>query len=240
MIEVLAISAIRSQNTSIMKFPTSIVTATFLLFLPFLMSAETSSSQKPFNEYAGGSAASLTKTVVQAGVPEKPWGEALAYFEEHQDKLANRRYITIVDYSRLSSEPRMWIVEMKTGAVEKRLTSHGAGKDDRKNPRDLPRYFSNTPNSNEGSLGFFITGTEYPSPKFKRALNLHGQEETNSNAYERRIVFHGADYVNDEKGEAGRSHGCPAVDNEHAYRLIDELKDGSLFYITLTKPLPKT
>lgn len=79
--------------------------------------------------------------------------------------------------------------------------------------------------------GFYITGEEYPSPSFERALNLHGQEERNSNAFARRIVFHGADYLNEEAGVVGRSWGCPADDRKHAFRLIDQLKDASLFYI---------
>lgn len=125
----------------------------------------------------------------------------------------------------------MFVIDLENGDVERRLVSHGAGRDDRSNPRDVPIYFSNTPDSREGSVGFFITGTEYASPKFERALNLLGQEKTNDNAFDRRIVFHGADYVDEDERTVGRSWGCPAVDKRHAFRLIDELKDGSLFYI---------
>jgi hypothetical protein len=163
----------------------------------------------------------------------------LDYFDANRARIENERFMTIIDYSRLSSEPRMWVLNTETGEVENRLVSHGAGRDERQNPPDRPRFFSDVSGSREGSLGFYITGSEYPSPSFERALNLHGQEETNSKAYERRIVFHGADYVREADNHAGRSWGCPAVDNEHAFRLIDQLKDGSLFYITLTEPLPK-
>src|SRR5690625_5176307 len=169
------------------------------------MSARAVSEKASESGKAGEIPASFSEKVIREGVPEKAWREAVAYFEENLEKLSNQRYITIVDYGRKSSEPRMWIVDMETAEVEKRLTSHGAGRDDRKNPRDRVYYLSNTPDSREGSLGFYITGTEYPSPKFKRALNLHGQDETNSNAFKRRIVFHGADYVDEEK-EIGRAH----------------------------------
>lgn len=211
-----------------------------MIHAPFLLLSLSMFAQSTPQQPASSaeSRVALVQTALKSGVPEGALNEALAYFEQHREKLANQRYITIVDYSRPSTEERMWVLDLTAGELEKRLVSHGAGRGERSNPRDVPRFFSNTPDSREGSLGFFITGSEYPSPKFKRALNLLGQEESNSNAYERRIVFHGADYVDEEKGEVGRSWGCPAVDNRHAYRLIDQLKDGSLFYITLSRPLP--
>lgn len=182
-------------------------------------------------ESAAPKRASIHDAAAGAGVPEQPLRRALEYLGENADDIPNQRFLTIVDYSRPSDEERMFVIDLSTGEVEKRLVSHGAGRGNRKNPRDLPRYFSNAPDSREGSVGFYITGSEYPSPKFERALNLYGQEESNSNAYDRRIVFHGADYVDEEKREVGRSWGCPAVDKRHAFRLIDQLKDGSLFYI---------
>lgn len=173
----------------------------------------------------------LLQAALRGGVPEKALREAFTYFEANRDRIKNQRYLTIVDYSLSNKEQRLFVIDLETGKVERLLVAHGAGRDERSNPRDVPIYFSNTPESREGSIGFYITGEEYPSPKFERALNLLGQEETNDNAFERRIVFHGADYVSEEEGEAGRSWGCPAVDKKHAYRLIDQLKDGSLFYI---------
>lgn len=203
------------------------------------MAAESIAQRKVSSPQGDGEKVRLGRAVLQAGVPAKPVREAFAYFDEHRERIANQRYMTIIDYSRPSHEERMWVIDLEKGEVERRLVSHGAGRGERSNPRDVPRFFSNTPGSREGSVGFYITGSEYNSPKFERALNLLGQEESNSNAYERRIVFHGADYVNEEKGEAGRSWGCPAVDNLHAFRLIDQLKDGSLFYITLADPVPE-
>ncbi len=171
----------------------------------------------------------------EAGVPDAVMEEAVAFFKERREEITNPRYLTLIDFSRPSPEKRMWLLDMEKGTVERFHVAHGAGRDDRANPRDLPRYFSNTSGSRESSLGFYLTGTEYPSPSFGRALNLHGLQETNSNAYERRIVFHGADYVKEETAEVGRSWGCPAVDNKHADRLIDILQGGSLLYITVSK-----
>lgn len=179
----------------------------------------------------GGEAARLFELARKGGVPERPLREAFEYFDRHRAEISNERYLTIVDYSLPSNKERLFVIHLETGEVERRLAAHGAGRGDRSNPRDIPIYFSNTPESREGSVGFFITGSEYPSPKFERALNLLGQEETNDNAYKRRIVFHGADYVDEAEGVAGRSWGCPAVDARHAFRLIDQLKEGSLFYI---------
>jgi hypothetical protein len=196
-----------------------------------LMAAESLFDRQVAREAGGAERTSLFDAATAGGVPEEPLREAFEYFDQHQAKITNQRYLTIVDYSLPNKKERLFVIDLASGEVERRLVSHGAGRGDRSNPRDLPIYFSNTPDSRENSIGFYITGSDYPSPSFERALNLLGQEPTNDNAYKRRIVFHGANYVDEEKGVVGRSWGCPAVDNRHAFRLIDQLKDGSLFYI---------
>ncbi len=176
----------------------------------------------------------LEQLIEEGTVPEESLRKVFAFFEANLEKIENRRYVTIVDYSRPNKEERLHVIDMESGEVESLLTAHGAGRDDRRNPRDIPKYFSNEPGSRVGSLGFYLTGSDYPSEKFGRGLNLHGLEESNDNAYERRIVVHGADYVNADEGLVGRSWGCPALDHSVADRIMDQLEDGSLFYITGT------
>jgi len=58
-----------------------------------------------------------------------------------------------------------------------------------------------------------------------------GEEETNSNAYERAIVLHRADYVSEDfirqTGRIGRPNGCLAVEPSVGDQLIDKLKNGA-------------
>lgn len=75
--------------------------------------------------------------------------------------------------------------------------------------------FSNTPNSNQSSLGFYVTGSTYIG-KHGTSLKLHGVEKgINNNAESRAIVMHAADYVSEtfikKVGRPGRSFGCPAI-----------------------------
>jgi hypothetical protein len=68
------------------------------------------------------------------------------------------------------------------------------------------------------------------------SLKLQGLESgINDNAYERTIVMHGADYVNqsvaNSRGWIGRSWGCPAVPVEDAPKIINSVKNGSCLLI---------
>src|SRR5690606_36020275 len=74
--------------------------------------------------------------------------------------------------------------------------------------------FSNTESSFQSSLGFYVTAETYYG-KNGLSLFLDGQEKGfNSNARQRYVVVHGADYANpdfiERTGRLGRSLGCPA------------------------------
>jgi hypothetical protein len=78
------------------------------------------------------------------------------------------------------------------------------------------------------SLGFYLTAETY-NGEHGYSLRLDGLSSTNSNARERAIVIHAADYV--APGEKiGRSWGCPAVEPRYHQQIIDELKEGALIY----------
>jgi hypothetical protein len=66
-------------------------------------------------------------------------------------------------------------------------------------------------------------------------MRLDGLESTNSNARERAIVLHGADYVSqnyiNDFGRIGRSLGCPAVEMSVVANLVTKLQGGSLYLI---------
>ena len=94
--------------------------------------------------------------------------------------------------------------------------------------------FSNQMNSEESSLGFYVTENTYTG-KHGLSLRINGLEEGfNSNAEARGVVVHGAPYVNAGRvnsGYMGRSQGCPALPvNEYA-KVINIIKDGSVLFV---------
>lgn len=138
--------------------------------------------------------------------------------------------LAVVDYSRPSSEPRLWIFDLH----EQRLlledyVAHGANSGD-----NLAERFSNTLGSHQTSLGLFRTAESYHG-RHGYSLRMDGMEPgVNDRARERAIVLHGADYVDPSwiarQGRIGRSQGCPAVRREIADTVVDELKDGQFLF----------
>jgi len=95
--------------------------------------------------------------------------------------------------------------------------------------------FSNAPNSNQSSLGFYVTGQKYIG-KHGVSLKLHGVKKgINDLAESRAIVMHGADYVSEtyikKYGRLGRSFGCPAVPMGLHEQLIPILAGGTCLFI---------
>jgi hypothetical protein len=162
-------------------------------------------------------------------VPAKLLQEAVAYYDANLDKIENQRVIGVIDYKQHNSKERFYIIDMESGRVERYLTAHGKNSDP-----DFDGYatkFSNIPDSNTTSLGFFLTAETYYG-KNGYSLRLDGLSSTNSNARERAIVIHGADYVTPGP-KIGRSYGCPAVEMRYHQELIDQIKGGSLLYAGL-------
>ena len=138
--------------------------------------------------------------------------------------------LTIIDYSKPSTEPRLWVLDLRTRElVYEELVAHGQGSGG-----NLPTKFSNEPDSHQTSIGLFVTESTYVG-RNGYSLRLNGLERGfNDRAKERAIVMHGAPYVNDtiskSLGRLGRSHGCPAVREPIARELIDHVKGGSLVF----------
>jgi hypothetical protein len=136
------------------------------------------------------------------------------------------RTLTVIDYSRPSTEPRLWVFDMRRGRVLfKELVAHG---------RDTgfiqPVSFSNQAGSNQSSLGLYMTLDTYRGGH-GLSLRLRGLEPGfNDHAYDRKIVVHGAPYVNAAHivrfGHLGRSLGCPVLSPWAAQRVINTIQDG--------------
>jgi len=138
--------------------------------------------------------------------------------------------LTVIDYSKPSTEPRLWVYDVSTRALLfHELVSHGRGSG-----KTLATEFSNAAESNMTSLGLFRTAEAYEGHN-GYSLRLDGLEKgTNDHARERAIVIHGAPYVNAATAKAngylGRSLGCPAVRPEIARQLIDTVKGSGLVF----------
>ncbi len=160
-------------------------------------------------------------------VPKALLKKAVAYFEANKSRLKNQNYLTVVDFSKPSSQRRLFIVNMKSGSVLALHVAHGEGSD-----RDDDAYaerFSNVEGSNASSLGFYKTAETYQG-KNGYSLRLDGLSSSNSNARMRAVVVHGSDYVKDKDKKQGRSWGCPAVSHEYRDKVINMIKNGSLIY----------
>ncbi len=162
----------------------------------------------------------------QGLVPTTMLKNAVTYFDANKSRIKNQSYMTLIDMSQNSSHKRLYLVNMKTGAVQTFLVAHGSGSDTDND--GVATKFSNLDGSRMTSLGFYLTGSRYEG-KNGLSMHLNGQDKTNSNAYSRAIVMHGADYVN--SSHTGRSWGCPAVEPRYISSFVDRLENGSLMYI---------
>lgn len=146
------------------------------------------------------------------------------------DGLAAPARLAVIDYSRPSTEKRLWVFDLGSGALlfHERV-AHGRNSGD-----NLTRHFSNELGSLATSLGLFRTDDSYQGSN-GYSLRLDGLEPgINDRARERAIVMHGAPYADpgviQKLGRLGRSHGCPAVRAGIARPLIDTLKGGQLLF----------
>lgn len=145
--------------------------------------------------------------------------------------LNNSNVLTIVDYSKPSSQKRLYVLDMNSGEILfNSVVAHG-----RNSGLEYASDFSNAEASHKTSLGFFITGNTYNGGN-GYSLKLNGCEKgINDKALERAIVMHGAPYA-DEKfiqynGYLGRSYGCPAVPQKINKKIIDAIKNGSCMFL---------
>lgn len=146
-------------------------------------------------------------------------------------KIANDQLISIVDFTKSSSEKRLFVIDLEN----RRLLFNTYVAHGQNSGTEFAKHFSNAPESFQSSLGFYQTATTY-NGKNGYSLHLVGLEKgINSNADERAIVMHGADYVSEryirEKGYIGRSWGCPAVPEKLNKPIIETIKNGTCLFI---------
>jgi hypothetical protein len=148
--------------------------------------------------------------------------------------LVTEPILTLIDYSRPSTERRLWVLDLDTGEVRfHELVAHG-----RESGENHARAFSNVSGSLQSSLGLFLTAETYIG-RHGYSLRLDGLEPgLNDRARERAIVMHGADYATASfaatHGRLGRSWGCPALDPRVNRDLIDTIRGGTAVFAYAT------
>jgi hypothetical protein len=173
----------------------------------------------------------------------------MAFQAYYNYKAANpekvkKPYLYYVDYGLGHTTPRGYVFDMETlKVVDGPFTvAHGRGS---ASPSDTkPVRFSNRQGSNATSLGLYLAqetygfsgkagGRRYTSVGL-RLQGLSGRY--NSAARARGVVAHGAPYVTATR--AGRSEGCPAMEQGRARELLPKISRGGLVF--LFSPLDKT
>ena len=152
------------------------------------------------------------------------------YSLEQQGKLSGRKIVSFIDFSKPSTEKRFYTVDLSRKLLKfHSLVSHG-----RNTGQDKATSFSNTPHSNQSSLGFYLTGETYVGSK-GYSMRLDGIDGIyNDKMRERAVVMHDAAYVSEnwirKYGRLGRSQGCPALPKEISRKVIDTIKDKTLIF----------
>ncbi|MGB7419089.1 MAG: murein L,D-transpeptidase catalytic domain-containing protein [Erythrobacter sp.] len=151
------------------------------------------------------------------------------------DKAGNaiwrRDIVGIADYGVHSAQRRFHFVNLDREDVQSYHVSHGTGSDPEHD--GWLNHYSNVEGSNATSRGAYVTWEWYVG-RYGTSVRLGGLDETNSNALERYIVMHRADYAEpshiDRWGRLGRSNGCFALGEEQFRTALLNLSGGRLLF----------
>lgn len=159
-----------------------------------------------------------------------------AYKAAHPQDV-KKPLLYFVDYGLPSTVARGYVFDMNAMKVVDGpfMVAHGRGSSS--SMYGIPTRFSNRSGSNATSLGLYVAQETYSfrgrtAGKSYRSvgLRLEGVSEGyNDNARARKVVAHGAPYVTPAK--AGRSEGCPAMEQARAKRLLPELANGGMVFL---------
>jgi hypothetical protein len=167
------------------------------------------------------------------GLIRKPLlAAAIVALDQHKDRISDRSRLFITDFSKHSSEARLYMVDMATGDVTAYRTAHGRGSDPDRS--GWARRFSNQSGSYASSLGAYVTTGESFGLRHGRHVGLDGLEASNNQAKDRAIIVHSADYCEipflRAFGMLGRSEGCFSTSSKDFAALLPEMGDGRLLY----------
>jgi hypothetical protein len=164
-----------------------------------------------------------------------------AYKAAHPDEV-KKPYLYFVDYGLPSTTPRGYVFDMDAHKIVDGpfTVAHGRGSSTTR--YGVPTRFANAMGAATSSLGLYVAqetygfrghagGQEYSSIGL-RLMGVSG--DYNDKARARGVVAHGAPYVTAAK--AGRSEGCPAMEQTRARRLLPEIANGGMVFLFAPDP----
>jgi hypothetical protein len=199
------------------------------------VSGDVSPAIRDANASADAAVRALAARVTRESDPDALRSAFRAYFRYRaaNPDAVRKPYLYYIDLGLDNRTPRGYVFDMdRLTVVEGPFTvAHGRGS---LAPRDgVPTRFSNVPGSYMSSLGLYLAEETYTfrgGSYTSIGLRLRGESgEFNSAARRRGIVAHGAPYVTPR--DAGRSEGCPAMEQERAHRLLPRLANGGVVFI---------
>ena len=209
-----------------------------ILFAAPLMGAPAPSSEERVAAATDAALNALAPKVTRSSHEDALRTAFQAYYrhrETHSKELRNP-YLYYVDFGLDNRTPRGYVFDMEAHTVVEGPfnVAHGSGSGAR---NGIPTRFSNRPGSKMSSLGLYVTQETYTfrgraNGRSYRSVGLRMRGESgswNSEARRRGIVAHGAPYVTAR--EAGRSSGCPAMEESRARRLLPMIANGGVVFI---------
>lgn len=146
-------------------------------------------------------------------------------------RLWHRDMVAIADFGLHSAYERFHFVDLVNNRVQSFHVTHGDGSDPHHD--GWLKWYSNIEGSHCTSKGAYMTRSWYVG-RFGTSIRLDGLDATNSNALQRAIVMHQADYARPEHiaafGKLGRSNGCFAMGPAQFDMALIHLAGGRLLY----------
>ncbi|HEV2130040.1 MAG TPA: murein L,D-transpeptidase catalytic domain family protein [Longimicrobiaceae bacterium] len=163
--------------------------------------------------------------------------DAYYTFKAAHPEQVRKPYLYFVDYGLDSRTRRGYIFDMESLRVIDGPFTVAHGRGSAPGAQGVPTRFSNKKDSAMSSLGLYLAqelyafsgksgGRRYHSTGL-RLRGLSGR--FNSAARARGVVVHGAPYVTPAR--AGRSEGCPAMEESRARKLLPRISNGGLVYL---------
>jgi hypothetical protein len=163
--------------------------------------------------------------------------EAYYRYRAENPELVRKPYLYYVDLGLSNTTARGYVFDMESMTVVEGPfnVAHGRGSSRQRN--GVPTRFSNRAGSKASSLGVYLAQETYTfggksGGRYYRSVGLRMRGESgefNSTARARGIVAHGAPYVTGR--EAGRSEGCPAMEQHRAKRLLPLIANGGVVFL---------
>ncbi len=217
------------------------VLSSCLFTIPDSAAADTDPPGEPVD---APSAADIALAALRIHVPRASHPEALrsVMLAYHNYRAANpeavrKPFLYFVDLGLDNQTPRGWVFDMdRLRLVDGPFhVSHGRGSSATRDA--VPARFSNRPGSYMSSLGVYLAQETYrfsgrAGGRAYRSIGLRLRGESgrfNDAARRRGIVAHGAPYVS--AAGAGRSEGCPAMEQQRAQRLLPKIAHGGVVIV---------